>query len=918
MKNRPAIRSFLIVTSIIMTILPVALFSNTFIVTNTMDSGLGTLRDALQNANNNVGPDTIIFNIPEANLNFDPTLGVWTIEPDSALPQLTDNGTFIDGKSQAVFIGTDTNPQRPEIEISGENAGSADGFYILSAKNIIDGLVVNRFERFGIHIMFSDARENVVRGNYIGTDVTGTEDQGNGFSGIIIYNGAKKNVIGGNRLDDRNIISGNGWSGVEIQSYDADSNIVIGNYIGTDVTGTQALGNDMIGINIWSFAKSNIIGGTTPGERNVISGNQWSGISLVLSDSNRVFGNYIGTSSDARAALPNGHSGIGISGSYNIIGGLATGEANLISGNDENGVVVAVGAYNSISGNFIGTDVNGNLPLPNEVNGIRLHTGAKNNTVGPQNSIKFNILDGVRVEHDSTLFNTITQNMISGNGGLGINNVDGGNGELPRPEIVNVTLDAIAGTAPPNSIVEIFSDPSGQGLIFDGSFSADALGDFAEFISLTGPNVTATATDANGNTSEFSEPEVLLNSYDVSGNVLYYFNAHPIQGAYLFLASDTAVTDVDGNYAFVEAPQGSYSLRAEHSGNIGDAISAFDASMILRHVVSLIALTPKQMIAADVSNNGSVSAFDASHVLRYVVGMISEFPIGADWKFVPANSLIDNTNWNAAPAEIVFDPLDTDYTDQNFHGIIYGDVSGNWSNTNLAKQSAGQARVEFGAVEFVTKNHFKIPVNISVNSELFSVETKINFDDDQFRLKRLIQAGEASNFQLLYHQKSGEINVAMASAEPLTGEAVLFELEFESSVKNLQVPIDLEILSFEGNEGQIKVQVDRTQLDVRSMLPKTHVLEQNAPNPFNASTTIRYQLAEPAQVEIVIFDVTGKQVMQFNPGQKSAGYHSCLWDGMNQAVTLVSSGLYLYEIKAQFENENVPPFVGVKKMIIMK
>ncbi len=506
MNHRSFFKRNILITTLLLLISTVG-HAEIFTVINTNDSGPGSFRQAIIEANNRTGADSIIFNIPMSDPNYNNTLGVWTIRPDSALPDVVDDSTMINGTSQMAFIGSDSNPKGPEIELDGTNAGVSDGIYILSAHNVVKGLVINRFQQFGIQISFDAAIGNIVIGNFIGTDVTGTMDLGNRFSGVIIYNGAKRNIIGGATEDKRNIISGNDWSGVEIQAWRADSNVVIGNYIGTDVTGNEDLGNEVNGVYIWSGAKYNQIGGVNDNEGNVISGNGWSGISIVGpgTDYNVVLNNIIGMNKDVTVAMPNKGSGIGIGGNFNIVGGTIADEGNIISGNRGSGIGIGAGEGNIVAGNYIGTDKTGALVVPNTFGGISIVEGAHNNVIGPENIIHFNRYDGIKVEGSSTIANKITRNSITANAELGINNVDGGNTELTPPSILSYSNAEIRGTAPPNSVVEIFSDNADEGSIFEGAVSADALGNFNWMGTPAGPFITATATDAAGNTSEFSD-----------------------------------------------------------------------------------------------------------------------------------------------------------------------------------------------------------------------------------------------------------------------------------------------------------------------------------------------------------------------------------------------------------------------------
>jgi parallel beta-helix repeat protein len=360
----------------------------TYTVTNTNDSGPGSLRQAIIDANNNPGPDTITFNISGCS-------GVCTIKPLSALPSLSGGGTKIDGYTQpGATEAADGTPATLLIEIDGTNAGSSSGFSINSAENVIRGLVINRFSWDGIGI---GATDNIVSGNYIGTDASGTADLGNGFDGINVT--GQNNTVGGDTASDRNVISGNGSDGVSTSAY----NTVSGNYIGTDANGTQDLGNDRYGVDI--IGDQNTIGGDTAGERNVISGNP-SGVVSYAGNNNTISGNYIGTDASGTEALGNSGDGVHIRGRNNTVGGDTDGERNIISGNYDGVTILFSGATgNTISGNYIGTDASGTKDLGNTGGGVGI--GGQNNTVGGD-------ADGER-------------NVISGNGGAGISIADADN-----------------------------------------------------------------------------------------------------------------------------------------------------------------------------------------------------------------------------------------------------------------------------------------------------------------------------------------------------------------------------------------------------------------------------------------------------------------------------------------------------------
>ena len=137
----------------------------------------------------------------------------------------------------------------------------------------------------------------MVQGNFIGTDLTGTNGVPNGFAGLTIYAGASSIFIGGTGASARNIISGNQQYGMYVSDPGTDNNFVLGNFIGPDVTGTKTIGDGGFGIGIRNGASGNFIGGTAAGAGNLISGNPGFsyGIALGGVSGNVVRGNFMGT-----------------------------------------------------------------------------------------------------------------------------------------------------------------------------------------------------------------------------------------------------------------------------------------------------------------------------------------------------------------------------------------------------------------------------------------------------------------------------------------------------------------------------------------------------------------------------------------------------------------------------------------------
>jgi len=446
----------------------------TFTVTNTSVSGAGSLQQAILDANALSGPDTIAFHIPGA--------GVHTIAPASALPPITDP-VVIDGTTQPGFAGT------PVIEINGVNAGiNTDGFTLSAGDNTIRGLVINRFGGAGIYVQ-ANSGTNAFQGNFIGTDPTGTVKQGNGQApsqarGVLIRGSG--NLIGGLYATNRNLISGNGGSGVYLQN--CSGNTSQGNLIGTSASGTVALSNSSSGISLNS-AGGNQIGGTTTAARNVISGNGGSGVFIVglSSTGNLVQGNYIGTDISGSAAMANAGDGVTvITAPLNTIGGASVGAGNLISGNSQGGVgLKGVGTDgNLVQGNIIGTDATGSLALGNGLSGITVLEGNSNliggTSAAARNVISANKLAGVYLTTNS-VGNLVQGNFIGVNatGTAALGNLASG------ISIYRASLNTIGGTtAGARNVISgntqdgiVVFDPAATGNLIQGNYiGSDAAG----------------------------------------------------------------------------------------------------------------------------------------------------------------------------------------------------------------------------------------------------------------------------------------------------------------------------------------------------------------------------------------------------------------------------------------------------------
>ncbi len=375
------------------------------------------------------------------------------------------------------------------------------------------GNLISGNSQHGVNLEGAATTNNIVSGNYIGVDPGGTSAIPNGEDGVHLRDGASGNTIGGDEALERNVISGNTHYGVYLEDSGTDDNQISGNYIGTNAAGNAALPNGSSGVSLQNGSAFNTIGGTGPDEGNVISGNSGQGIYLVQSgtENNTISANIIGLDASGLAAVPNNHDGIMIQldANANIVGGSTPGERNIISGNLERGIRISDCSNNVIEENYIGTDISGIQPVGNGYDGVQISSGALNNTIGPENRIVHNGYYGVGITDLATTGNIVTQNQIHSNGMGGIRLIDGANGGISPAYIGTVSLNplTITGTACPGCAAEVFANPvdEEEGWIYLGSAVANGGGNWSLPVSaIPAPFLTATATDATDGTSQFS------------------------------------------------------------------------------------------------------------------------------------------------------------------------------------------------------------------------------------------------------------------------------------------------------------------------------------------------------------------------------------------------------------------------------
>ena len=463
----------------------------------------------LFNGGNTVRGMNVVGFHPAPNADGLTSTGGWGVNCDSS-------GNYLEGN----FLGVDstgTQVMANYVGTGGFGGPNIIGGTTPGARNLVTG---NTFSNFGSAVAV-DPQTYFVEGNYIGTDRTGTISLSSTFG--LGQNGTNM-VIGGTTAGAGNLLTGS-LAGLEL-SYPAgnpftpDDNLVQGNLVGTDPTGTTPVGNSSGTGMVIQAGVNNLIGGTTPAARNLVSGNGYDGMSLDnAAQSTTIQGNYVGVDTTGTVALAN--SGTGIDGSTSgdttnaydtLIGGESPQAGNVVSGNllygmQFGGVWTPIG---TVLGNWIGTDVTGTKAVGNGLAGISLIQDASSAVIGgadtpDRNVIAYNGAQGVIIDPANRLqtgesvggSDSVAGNSIFSNGSVGVEVASGTGNTVSRNSIysnggLGIDLNNKStfqnNSCPPNT--------KGANSLQNAPVLTAAAG--------ASTLVTATATDPNGNTSEFS------------------------------------------------------------------------------------------------------------------------------------------------------------------------------------------------------------------------------------------------------------------------------------------------------------------------------------------------------------------------------------------------------------------------------
>ncbi len=852
--------------------------TSSFVVTNTNNSGPGSIKQAIFDANETPGFDFIYFNIEPG--------GRQVIRPDSVFPEITE-GVIIDATSQPGFVDS------PIIEIDATNAGvRAFGcgiFSITTSGATIRGLIINNaagtdaicLNSYGVN----KVAYNSVEGCYLGTDSTGMYALPNAGNGIFIQGGSY-NRIGGLKSFYRNVLSGNLTLGVRLLGANTVGNIIQGNYIGVNASGELALPNQLGGI-AGQYDTNTTIGGTEVGARNIISGNGQYGIALEAGDSATIQGNYIGLNVAGTSSIPNGTEGISISTTpRTLIGGEDESARNVISGNGGAGIQIMQGRNVTIEGNLVGTNATADSAIGNSLSGIFTNSFFDTtNLVIKNNVVCGNGGDGIHVANTNLSGNVIFGNFIGtnrtesrqmGNTGNGvvtnfasfwkIGGTNSGEGNVIANNGQHGVLISNTGVDTANAIRVNSIYNNGYLGIKHGSL---------DYIPTPNDNLD---TDEGPNGLQ-NYPVFTLAQKDsfniyLAGN----FNSYPNASFTLdFFTNDSADTSGFGegkNYL------GSLNVTTDASGNatFGDTID--------------ISNNPGEFVTATATDaNGNTSEFSGSKAI-VPKGTVTTFQYGVSEKWnllsvpvkVPdfAKTMLYPTaissafSFSSSGGYVVEDTLDNgigfwlkfEFNEGVFfEGTIVNavtiDVEEGWNIIGSITSSVAASDITSDPAGIVTSQFF-------------------GYDNGYFNEDTI----QPSKGYWVKTSTSGTIILSSLVNSHLS----LGKIRIVPT-KELPPP---------SPEG------DGNGINNNSIIPSEFALEQNYPNPFNPSTVIRYQLPVDSWVTLKVYNVLGEEVATLVNGLMVAGYRLQEWE-----ASALPSGVYLYKLTAG-------NFSDVKRLVLLK
>ena len=288
--------------------------------------------------------------------------------------------------------------------------------------------------------------------------------------------------------------------------------------------------------------------------------------------------------------------------------------------------------------------------------------------------------------------------------------------------------------------------------------------------------------------------------------------------------------------------------------SLNSIVQAYDASLVLQHVATLIILNPTQQVVADVSGNGSILAYDASLILQYVVGLINYFPAA------------------------LLNPLPAFVSD---------------------------VELMVGNTEVNPGDEFALPISISNVSGLYAMEMTISYNPEIINATDVVCLIPGMNVSFKINQEAGTIKIAFAGIESLEYDMDAANIVFKvnDGVTNITTPVSAKY--FMANETDLSWNVTDGSVSIKGFTTGVNnIINENKmlscyPNPFTKNLNITYTVVnENENIYIAIYNIYGEKVDEIAKGKHSATTYSIVWNGKNTKGTILPNGTYFIRMIA--------------------
>jgi hypothetical protein len=279
----------------------------------------------------------------------------------------------------------------------------------------------------------------------------------------------------------------------------------------------------------------------------------------------------------------------------------------------------------------------------------------------------------------------------------------------------------------------------------------------------------------------------------VSGTIHYYSNAAPVNAANVQLQGSTAIatqTDINGQYAFSGVSAGNWQIQPSKAGDAGAGISTLDAVYVLQAMAGSRTFTAAQLLACDVTGNGSLSTLDAVLILQLKVGLVTSFPVaqacGSDWAFIPgpAGQTAPHMTISSCQAgTIALQSLASQADNQDFSAVLFGDCTGNWQPSTGSGAASRRTATGVGIGHAQRRGtHLRVPLVVERTVPFLGLDIEIAFDPTRLRFRGARRVGRASQALLAANERRpGLVALSFANSEPLPSGAVAVLLLEETS-----------------------------------------------------------------------------------------------------------------------------------------